>query len=117
MVAGLLTVLHSIPGRRCLITRAPGLGWFISRIRIRFVGGLICSFWWIIWSRFLSFAWLLASGFWLLASGGWSGGGYAFLLEKQLAALRHLFPAEKRTRPLTDQTLKISRLLVQVGRI
>src|SRR5690554_4654950 len=110
MAAASLTVLPSIPGRRCLITLAPGLGWFISRIRIRFVGGLICSFWWIIWSRFLSFAWLLASG-------GWSGGGYAFLLEKQLAALRHLFPAEKRTRPLTDQTLKISRLLAQVGRI
>src|SRR5690554_811736 len=69
MAAASLTVLPSIPGQKCLITLAPGLGWFISRIRIRFVGGLICSFWWIIWSRFLSFAWLLASGFWLLVAG------------------------------------------------
>src|SRR5690554_44738 len=108
MAAASLTVLPSIPGRRCLITLAPGLGWFISRIRIRFVGGLICSFWWIIWSRFLSFAWLLVAG---------QGAGTLFFWKKQLAALRHLFPAEKRTRPLTDQTLKISRLLAQVGRI
>src|SRR5680860_678151 len=91
MGLGSSTVSLSIPGRRFLITHVRGLGWFTSRMPIRFMGGLVFSFWWIIWSRCLR-----------QAFGAGQEAVALFFWKKQLALLRHFFPAEKNNRPLAD---------------